>query len=137
MQAVVAGGGAIEMDLARCLRSHALTIPGKAQLLVLAFAQALEVIPRCLCDNAGLDPTDILTQLRKHHASGDRWHGVDIANEGVTDNLVSFVWEPASMKINLVSAATEAACTILSIDLTIKPAPKQNEDLRSALPGNH
>lgn len=137
MQAVVAGGGAIEMDLARHLRDVALTIPGKSQLIILAFAQAFEVIPRCLCENAGFDATDILTQLRKRHASGERWTGVDIAGECVSDNMASFVWEPASMKVNLISAAAEAACTILSVDLTIKPAPKQNEDLRSALPGHN
>ncbi|KAI9444906.1 chaperonin Cpn60/TCP-1 family [Lactarius indigo] len=65
---VVAGGGAIEMDLSAHIRKHALSIPGKLQLVQIAFAKALEVIPRQICDNAGLDSTDILNKLRMKHA---------------------------------------------------------------------
>lgn len=133
-QSIVAGGGAVEMELARHLRDRAKTIAGKQQLIILAFAHALEVIPRQLCDNAGFDSIDILTQLRKRHATGDIWAGVDIARESVTDNMAAFVWEPSLVKTNLISAATEAACTILSVDLTVKAA-KRGEGMQSALPG--
>lgn len=133
-QTIVAGGGAVEMELARYLRDQAKTIPGKLQLVVLAFAHAFEAIPRQLCDNAGFDSMDILTQLRKRHALGEVWAGVDIVNEGVTDNMASFVWEPALVKTNLIAAATEAACTILSVDYTVKAA-KRTSELQSALPG--
>jgi T-complex protein 1 subunit eta len=121
---VVAGGGAIEMELSRFLHDHALTIRGKEQLVISAFARALEVIPRQLADNAGFDSTVILNQLRqKHSQPGGTWFGVDIMNEGIVDAMASRVWEPALVKLNALTAATEAACTILSIDETIKSNP--------------
>ncbi len=67
---VVAGGGAIEMELSRLLRDHAQTIHSKVQLIILAYAKALEVIPRTLADNAGFDSTDVVTELRARHAKG-------------------------------------------------------------------
>lgn len=65
---VVAGGGAIEMELSKYLRDYSRTIPGKQQLLIGAYAKALEIIPRQLCDNAGFDATNILNKLRAKHA---------------------------------------------------------------------
>ena len=121
---VVAGGGAIEMELSKVLREHSRTILGKQQLIMNAFAKALEVIPRCLAENAGLDTTDILNQLRKEHATAadgsGRWIGVDVLNEGICNTLTSGVWEPAGNKLNSLAAATEAACCILSIDETVR-----------------
>jgi T-complex protein 1 subunit eta len=118
--AVVAGGGAIEMELSKFLRDHSRTIAGKEQLLIGAMAKALEVIPRQLCDNAGFDATNILNKLRQKHAHGGRWFGVDINNETIADNYVACVWEPSIVKINALTAASEAACLILSVDETIK-----------------
>lgn len=69
---VVAGGGAIEMELSKYLRDYARTIPGKQQLIISAYARALECIPRQLCDNAGFDSTNILNELRQKHAQG-KW----------------------------------------------------------------
>jgi T-complex protein 1 subunit eta len=66
------------MELSAFIRKHALSIPGKLQLILAAFAKALEIIPRQICDNAGLDSTDILNKLRMKHASGDKWYGVDV-----------------------------------------------------------
>lgn len=123
--AVVAGGGAIEMELSKHLRDHSLTISGKAQLLFQAYAKALEVIPRQLCDNAGFDATDILNKLRHKHAHDGTWFGVDIFNESIADNFEATVWEPAVVKINALTAATEAACLILSVDETIKNKTSQ------------
>jgi T-complex protein 1 subunit eta len=122
---VVAGGGAIEMELSRYLRDYARTIHGKQQLVIGAFARALEVIPRQLCDNAGFDATDILTRLRQKHAQGGVWYGVDVTNETITDNFEAHVWEPALMKVNAIAAATEAACLILSVDETVRNAQSQ------------
>lgn len=65
---VVAGGGAIEMELSKYLRDYSRTVPGKQQLLIGAYAKALEIIPRQLCDNAGFDATNILNKLRARHA---------------------------------------------------------------------
>lgn len=118
--AVVAGGGAIEMELSRHLRDYSRTIAGKEQLLIGAIAKALEVIPRQLCDNAGFDATNILNKLRQKHAQGQCWYGVDIMKEDIADNFESCVWEPAIIKINALTAASEAACLILSVDETIK-----------------
>nr|SVE76304.1 EOG090X03U0 [Daphnia longispina] len=124
--AVVAGGGAIEMELSKHLREISRTIAGKEQMLISAIARALEVIPRQLCDNAGFDSTNILNKLRQKHAQGNRWMGVDILNEDVADNMEKCVWEPSLVKINALSAASEATCLILSVDETIKN-PKSGE----------
>jgi len=128
--AVVAGGGAIEMELSRYLRDQARTIAGKEQYLVQAIAKALETIPRQLCDNAGFDATNVLNKLRKQHALPDgsgRWYGVDVMHEDVTDNFVACVWEPAIVKLNAITAASEACCLILTVDETIKnPKSKNN-----------
>jgi len=119
--AVVAGGGAIEMELSKHLRDVSRTIAGKEQMLISAIARALEVIPRQLCDNAGFDSTNILNKLRQKHAQeGNLWVGVDILNEDVADNMEKCVWEPSLIKINALSAAGEATCLILSVDETIK-----------------
>jgi T-complex protein 1 subunit eta len=120
---VVAGGGAIEMELSCHLRQFARTVEGKAQLIMNAFAKALEIIPRQLSDNAGFDATDILNRLRQKHfkePEEGRWYGVNVDEEGICDTYKSFVWEPAANKANSVASATEAACMILSIDETIK-----------------
>jgi T-complex protein 1 subunit eta len=105
-------------------------------LIVNAFAKALEIIPQQLCDNAGYfferqlliilfdyacryDSTDILNKLRAEHHKGGKWFGVDVENEGICDTYESFVWEPLLVKRNAISAATEAACLILSVDETV------------------
>lgn len=118
--AVVAGGGAIEMELSKMLRDYSRTIAGKEQLLIGAVAKALEVIPRQLCDNAGFDATAILNRLRQKHAQGSCWEGVDINNEDISNNMDKCVWEPAVVKRNALEAACEAVCLILSVDETIK-----------------
>jgi len=120
---IVPGGGAIEMELSRYLRHHAKSLDGKVSLIIMAFAKALEVIPRTIADNAGLDSVLIMNKLRYKHAQGEegRNFGVDIINDiGICDTYESFVWEPTVVRQNALSAATEAACTILSIDETVR-----------------
>jgi T-complex protein 1 subunit eta len=138
---VVAGGGACEVRPRRCqvsvvslpadtpvqmeistyLRNYSRTIVGKQQFIVGAVAKALEVIPRQICDNAGLDATDVLNKLRmRHDAMGDTWAGVDVESEGVQDNMKRFVWEPSLVKTNALSSAVDAACLILSVDETVR-----------------
>lgn len=117
--AVVGGGGGIEMELSRYLREYLRTITGKQQLVINAFAKALEIIPRTLSENSGMDSTDVLNKLRqKHNAAGDDglWYGVDVINQTVADMYEQFVWEPELVRANVISAACEAACTILSVD---------------------
>jgi len=132
--AVVAGGGAIEMELSKHLRNHARSVQGKEQMFITAMAKSLEVIPRQLCENAGFDATNILNKLRQKHAEGGMWYGVDINNEDISDNMAAFVWEPALVKINALSAASEACCLILSVDESIKNAksstPQDNRPVK-------
>lgn len=116
---VVAGGGAIEMEVSKYLRNYSKTIAGKQQLIINAFAKALEVIPRQLCENAGFDAVEILNKLRLAHSKGEKWYGVDFETENIGDNFSKFVWEPALVKINALQSATEAANLILSVDETI------------------
>merc|ERR1712227_1132807 len=126
---VVAGGGAIEMELSRYLRDFSRTIAGKEQLLIGAMAKSLEIIPRQLCDNAGFDATNILNKLRQKHAGDGTWYGVDVLNEDIADNFEACVWEPAIVKSNAITAASEAACLLLSVDETVKnPRSGQGAD---------
>ncbi|RVE46096.1 hypothetical protein evm_009260 [Chilo suppressalis] len=118
--AVVAGGGAIDMELSKYLREYSKGVAGKEQLLLGGIARAFEGIPRQLCDNAGFDATNLLNKLRQRHYQGDIWYGVDIQKEDIADNFEACVWEPAVVKINAITAACEAAAQILSIDETIK-----------------
>lgn len=129
--AVVAGGGAIEMELSRFLREKTLEIRGKQQMVVACYAKALEIIPRQLADNSGMDSTDILNKLRQLHVQdevGGLWQGVNVLEGNVDNMFEKFVWEPELVRLNVLTAATEAACTILSIDQTIRnPQSEQNQ----------
>jgi len=134
---VVAGGGAIEMELSKYLREYSKGITGKQQSVIRAFAKALEVIPQQIAENAGFDSTDILTQLRQIHNKGEtgKWFGVDIVNEGVCDTYATFVWEPALVKLNSITAATEAACLIMSVDETVKNQESEKPQAGPQMPG--
>eukprot|EP00239_Pterosperma_sp_CCMP1384_P001344 CAMPEP_0197849338 /NCGR_PEP_ID=MMETSP1438-20131217/11681_1 /TAXON_ID=1461541 /ORGANISM="Pterosperma sp., Strain CCMP1384" /LENGTH=554 /DNA_ID=CAMNT_0043461971 /DNA_START=75 /DNA_END=1736 /DNA_ORIENTATION=- len=134
--AVVPGGGAIDMELSRYLRDQARNIAGKSQLFINAYAKALEVIPRQLCDNSGFDATDVLNKLRQKHATGQgKNYGVDVNTGGILDTYENFVWEPTVVKINALTAATEAACLILSIDETVRNPKSEGADNGAMNPG--
>lgn len=126
-KAVVGGGGAVEIEVARLLKAKALTIEGKGQLIISAFAQALEIVPRQLADNAGYDSTDTLSALRRkhYHDEDGKWYGVDIINGGICDTFDLGVWEPRDNKANSLAAAAEAASVILSIDETVRNPKSQ------------
>lgn len=131
---IVAGGGAVEMELSRYLRDYSKTIAGKQQLVINAFAKALEVIPRQLCENAGFDAVEILNRLRMAHSKGEKWYGVDFETENIGDNFAKFVWEPALVKINALNSATEATNLILSVDETITSQESQPANAGMAPP---
>jgi len=133
---VVAGGGAIEMALSKYLRDHSRTVSGKQQLIIAAYAKALEIIPRQLCDNAGFDATNILNKLRQRHAAGPCWYGVDIRSEDISDNYESAVWEPSIVKINALTAAAEASCMILSVDETVTAEKSQIAGAQAQMGGH-
>lgn len=117
---VVAGGGAAEMAVSKHLREMARRIPGREQLIVNAYARALEVIPRQLCENAGFDSVNMLNLLRMRHFKNEKWVGVNFNQGTVEDNFAEFVWEPELVKVNALQSATEAASIILSVDETVK-----------------
>lgn len=99
-----------------------------------AYAKALEVIPRQLCNNAGFDATDVLNMLRQKHAAADgagKNFGVDVNTGGVVDTFDAFVWEPSLVKVNALASATEAACLILSVDETVRNPKSEVPDAMS------
>ncbi len=113
---VVAGGGAPEIELALRLKEWAPSLGGREQLAAEAFASALEVIPRALAENAGLDPIDILVEMRKAHEDGNVYAGVDVFSGKVVDMKEKGVLEPLRVKKQAISSATEVAIMILRID---------------------
>mmetsp|Transcript_23281 Transcript_23281/g.45198 ORF Transcript_23281/g.45198 Transcript_23281/m.45198 type:complete len:527 (+) Transcript_23281:61-1641(+) len=115
-QSIVAGAGAVEMKIASKLRKYVKTMTGKNQIILKKFAQALEIIPKTICENAGLDNITILSNLRSIHESSDCWEGINVERGTIFDAFENFIWEPIVIKTNAIQAATEAACSILSID---------------------
>ena len=113
---VVPGGGAPETEVARQLRDFAQGLSGREQLAVLAFADALEIIPRSLAENAGLDPIDILVELRAAHEKGKKNAGIDLDEGKVVDMVEKGVIEPLKVKTQAIKSAAEAAEMILRID---------------------
>jgi thermosome len=113
---ILAGGGAPEIELSRTLRDYAESLPGREQLAVQRYAEAIEAVPLTLGENAGLDPIDILTGLRVRHEKGERWVGVDVFEGKVRDMENLEVYEPLVVKKQLIKSATEAATMILKID---------------------
>jgi thermosome len=114
---VLPGGGAPEAELAKELRKYAAKVGGREQLAIEAFANALEVIPRTLAENSGLDPIDIMAELRAAHEKPDGWkYGVDVFEGKVADMWALGVIEPLAVKLQAIKAATEAAAMILRID---------------------
>ncbi|MEE9595071.1 MAG: thermosome subunit beta [Candidatus Hydrothermarchaeales archaeon] len=113
---VVGGGGAAEMEAASRLREYAKTVGGREQLAIEAFADSLEVVPRALAENAGLDPIDMIVALRtKHQKDGARF-GLDIFTGKVKDMLKDGVVEPLKVKTQAIDSASEVAVMILRID---------------------
>jgi len=113
---VMAGGGSPEAFVARTLREYAQGFSGREQLAIQAFAEAMEVIPRTLAENAGLDPIDILVELRAAHDAGKHTAGVDVFNGKIVDMWAAGVLDPLKTKTQAISSASEAAELILRID---------------------
>ncbi len=113
---LVAGGGAPEMEMANSLKKYAQTLPGREQLAILVFAEALESIAITLSENAGLDPIDILSELRSKHEKGETWAGIEVNSGKVQDMTKAGVYEPVAVKRQIIKSATEAASLILKID---------------------
>jgi chaperonin GroEL (HSP60 family) len=114
---IVGGGGAPEAETAKQLREYAVKVGGREQLAIEAFADAMESIPLALAENAGLDPIDVMVDLRaKHQDPKNLWYGVDVFSGKVRDTHALNVVEPLRVKLQVVKSATEAASMILRID---------------------
>ena len=124
---VVAGAGAPEVELAMNLRKYAESLSGREQLAVHAFADSMEIIPRTLIENAGLDPIDIMTELKSAHSKKQKWAGVDVFTGKITDSWKKGVIEPLKIKTQAVSSASEVATMILRIDDVIASAGSKDK----------
>lgn len=126
---IVAGGGALEVEVARRLKEYATKLGGKEQLAVEAFVRALETIPMTLAENAGLDPVEIMMKLRAAHERPDgKWKGINVYKGEVEDMLKLGVIDPAVVKMNAIKAGTEAATLILRIDDVIAASRTTKEE---------
>ncbi|MEE8401484.1 MAG: thermosome subunit alpha [Candidatus Hydrothermarchaeaceae archaeon] len=114
---IVGGGGAPEIEVSKGLRKYAKSVGGREQLAIEAFADAMEVIPRALAENAGLDPIDALVDLRARHekANGEKF-GLDVYTGKINDMLNEGVVEPLRIKTQAIDSASEVAVMILRID---------------------
>ncbi|MDA4133672.1 MAG: thermosome subunit, partial [Thaumarchaeota archaeon] len=114
--AIVAGGGAPEVEIAYQVREWAGKLTGREQLAALKFAEAVETIATILAENAGMDPIDTQVDLRARHAKGEKWAGVDAMSGKVSNMMQRGVVEPVAVKLQIIKAATEAASMLLRID---------------------
>ncbi|ACX73152.1 thermosome [Methanocaldococcus vulcanius M7] len=126
---IVSGGGATEIELAKRLRKFSETVAGREQLAVKAFAEALEVIPRTLAENSGLDPIDMLVKLRAaHEKEGGDVYGLDVFEGEVVNMLEKGVVEPLKVKTQAIDSATEASVMLLRIDDVIAAEKVKGEE---------
>jgi len=114
--AVVAGGGAPEEYLASHLKDWADRFEGREQLAIKKYAEALEIIPLTIAENAGMDPINTMVALRAKQSQGKKWTGIDARNTRVADMYSLDIIEPVAVKEQIIKSATEAACMILRID---------------------
>ncbi len=114
--AVVAGGGAPEEYLASGLKDWADRFEGREQLAIKKFAEALEIIPLTIAENAGMDPIDTMVTLRAKQSQGKKWTGIDARNTRIADMYLLDIIEPVAVKEQIIKSATEAASMILRID---------------------
>lgn len=113
---VVAGAGAVEIELAKELRKFSNSLSGREHLAVNCFADAIESVPRTLAENAGLDPIDMITELKARHDAGERWAGLNVEKGVVMDAWKIGVIEPLKIKTQAIKSASEVAEMILRID---------------------
>ncbi len=113
---VVTGAGSVEIEVAHQLRTFANSLSGREQLAVLAFADSMEVIPRTLAENAGLDPIDSITELKASHEKGGKTSGLNVFTGKVMDAKKEGIIEPLNIKTQAIRSASEVAELILRID---------------------
>ncbi|MCL7387553.1 MAG: TCP-1/cpn60 chaperonin family protein [Thaumarchaeota archaeon] len=128
---IVPGGGATEVEIAKAIRKEMGKLTGKEQLAFLAFADAVEVIPRTLAENAGLEPVEIMTALRHAHENDGRSYGINLFTGKVDDMLKLGVLEPLRVKENALKSSLEAAAMILRIDDVVAASRKKFTEKKS------
>ena len=135
---VVPGGGAIEMALSKRLREFSQSLSGREQLAVEEFSNALEFIPITLAENAGLDPIDVLTELKAMHEAGDKNAGLNLFVNKVENVLSAKIIEPYKIKAQAINSATDVAILILRIDdvIAAKPNKKGNMGEIGSMPSH-
>ena len=133
---IVAGAGAVEVEVAKELRKYATNVGGREQLAVEAFADAVEIIPKTLAENAGLDAIDIIVAMRSaHEKAKGKYTGVNVFNGKVQDSLKNGVIEPAVVKEQAIKSAAESAAMILRIDDVIASTkPKEGPGGTGGMP---
>jgi len=130
---IVAGAGAIEIELAKRLREFSTSLQGREQLAVQEFANSLEHIPASLAENAGLDPIDIITELKARHDANEAFAGINILTNKIENALEAGVIEPLKIKLQAISSASEVAMMILRID-DVLAASRGNNPSRQQSP---
>jgi len=113
---ITAGGGAAATEIAMALRDYAPSVGGREQMAIEAFANAIEVIPKTLAENAGLDPIDMMLEIRSAHKKGDKYAGINVFEGKVDDMMKNNVIEPLRLSMQEIDASSEAAIMILRID---------------------
>jgi archaeal chaperonin len=132
---IVAGGGAPELEMSRMLKKYGDTLPGREQLAVKAFAEALETVPLTLTENAGLDPIDMISDLKARHEKGELWAGIEVINGKAQDMTKAGVYEPLAVKKQIIKSATEASTMILKIDDVIAAGKSKAPPMPPGGPG--
>lgn len=133
---IVAGGGAVEIQVAKELRKYATNVGGREQLAIEAFADAVEIIPKTLAENAGLDSIDIIVELRSaHEKAKGQYKGVNVFDGKVQDSVKNGVIEPAVVKEQAIKSAAESAAMILRIDDVIAATKPKEGPGGGAPPG--
>ena len=113
---MTAGGGAAATEIAMALREYATSVGGREQMAIEAYANAVEIVPKTLAENAGLDPIDMMIEIRTAHKKGNKNAGIDVFNGKVVDMIKNNVIEPLRVSVQEVQSSTEAATMILRID---------------------
>jgi chaperonin GroEL (HSP60 family) len=126
---VVPGGGAIEIELSKRLKDFSKTVEGRESMAVFEFANALEFIPSTLAENAGLDPIDILTELRAKHDKGEMNAGLNLFTNRIENAIGAKIIEPYKIKSQALSSSTEVAIMILRIDDIIASKPNKKDKM--------
>ncbi|WXG41956.1 MAG: thermosome subunit alpha [Candidatus Freyarchaeum deiterrae] len=124
---IIPGGGASEIELSRCLGQYAQTFEGKEQLAILAYAEAIMIVPQTLADNAGLDPLQILTELKAKHSEGMIWAGVNAIDGQIDDMQKIGIYDTLRVKVHALNSATDVARIVLRID-EILPAKSHKKE---------